>query len=228
MKVMIRRATPDDACAIALLAAEALAARMDADSPRVRKILNEGLTFVATIDEAIVGFASSFFTLDLDGSRRFELDLLAVAPGVRGHGVGGRLVEASLFAARESKPALIRTLVRSNNGSMQRLCRRHGFTLSPGKYQLFVTHPRRAIRRCRNHDAHLIPVETLNYSGIWLEGGLSQEAINDALWTASQSDTSVIGAVIPSDASHAVELLRANAFKKVGEYRWWTINSRSD
>lgn len=228
MKVIIRRATPEDAPAIASIAAAALASRIDADSPRARKILNEGLTFVAQTDEATVGFASSFFTFDQDGLCRFELDLLAVAPGVQGRGVGGRLVEASLFAAEDSEPALIRALVRSENWSMQRLCRRHGFNLLPGQYQLFVTSPRRAVRHGRNHGAHLIPVETLNYSGIWLEGELSQEAIDDALCRSSQSDMSTIGAVIPIDALDVAKLLRLNAFDKVGEYDWWTINPGSD
>ncbi|MCY3978144.1 MAG: N-acetyltransferase [Chloroflexi bacterium] len=227
MKVMIGRATPEDALAIASLAADALATRIDADSPRVRKILNEGLTFVARIDESIVGFASNFFTFDREGRRRFELDLLAVAPGAQRRGIGGRLAEASLAAARDSKPVLIRTLLRSENWSMQRLCRRYGFTRSPGQKQLFVTHPRPAIRSCRKHCAYLIRVETLSYSGIWLEGGLSQAAIDDALWKASRSDTSVIGTVIPSDASPLAKMLRANSFKSVGEYNWWTINPGS-
>lgn len=228
MKVMIRPARAEDASAIASLAADGLRMRIDADSPRVYKFLDAGLTFVATKDEAFVGFASSFFTFDQDGSRRFELDLLAVTPAAQGRGVGGRLIEASLFAARESKSVLTRTLVRSDNGSMQRLCRRHGFTLLPGQYQLFVTVPRPVVRQMRKHQTRLIPVETLNYSGIWLEGELSQEAIEEAHWTASQSDMSTIGAVIPSDAPPAVELLRLNAFEIVGEYGWWTINSRID
>ena len=228
MKVMIGRATPEDAGAIASLAADALATRIDANSPRVRKFLDGGLTFVAKTDEAIVGFASSFLTSDLNGSRRFELDLLAVGPGARGHGVGGRLVEASLSAAKESKPALIRALVRSNNGSMQRLCRRHGFTAPAGKHQLYVSVPRQVVRHKQKHQAQLIPVETLNYRGIWLEGDLSQEAIDDALWMASQSDMSTIGAVIPSDALHVIDLLRLNAFNSVGEYGWWTISPGSD
>lgn len=228
MKVLIRPATPKDACAIASLAADALATRIDAKSARVRQILNEGLTYVAIDEKAILGLASSFFTFDRDKNRRFELDLLAVAPGARGRGVGGRLVEASLFAAGDSKPALIRTLVRSNNMSMQRLCRRHGFAVLPRKYKLFVAVPRPVVRKTQQHQAHLIPVDTLNYSGIWLEGELCQEAIDDALWTASQSDRSVIGAVIPSDAFHVADLLRVNAFSKVGDYDWWTINPGSD
>ena len=227
MKVMIRRATTDDAGVIASLAADALETQIDADSPRVHKILNAGLTFVATHNEAIVGFASGFYTLDRHGSRRYELDLLAVALDARGRGIGGRLVEANLFAAGDSKPQLIRALVRSDNRSMQRLCRRHSFAVLPRKYELFVAVPRSVVRKTQKHQALLIPVETLNYSGIWLEGELSQAAINVALSQAAQSDMSTIGAVIPSDASLAIELLRRNSFENVGEYDWWTINSRS-
>lgn len=228
MKAIIRRATPKDAPAIASLATAALAMRIDADSPRVRKILNAGLTFVATHNGAIVGFAGGFYTFDRNGSSRYELDLLAVAFDARGRGVGGRLVEASLAAARDNRSKLMRALVHSDNRSMQRLCRRHGFAALPRKYQLFVAVPRPVVRRLQTHAAHLIPVETLNYSGIWLEGRLSQEAIDDALWRTSQSDMSTIGAVIPVDALHAAELLRLNAFNLVGQYGWWTINPGSD
>ena len=142
MKVILRDATPEDAGAIASLAADALAMRIDADSPRVRRILNAGLAFVAADENAILGFASGFFTFDQDTNRRFELDLLAVANGIRGRGVGSRLVEASLAAARDHRSKLMRALVRSDNRSMQRLCRRHGFAALPRKYQLFVAVPR--------------------------------------------------------------------------------------
>ena len=227
MNVMIRRATAEDAGAIAMLAAEALAMSIDADASRLRRLLDAGLTYVAILDADIVGFADSFVTCDRHGRRRFELDLLAVAPDAQGSGVGSRLVEASLTAARDSKPQLIRALVRSNNGPMRRLCRRHGFALCEENCALFVAAPRPVMGRHRRHHAHLIAVETLAYAGIWLEGELSQNAIEDAHRNASQRDLSTIGAVVPSDATDALELLRVNAFKKVGEYNWWAISQGS-
>jgi hypothetical protein len=78
------------------------------------------------------------------------------------------------------------------------------------------------------HEAHLIPVETLSYRGIWMEGILSQDAIDDAHWMARQRDASRIGAVISSEEPAVADLLRSNAFVKIGEYDWWTINLRSD
>ena len=228
MNVMIRRATAEDAGAIAMLAAEALATPIDADSSRLRRLLDEGLTYTATLDAEIVGFADSFVTFDRDGRRRFELDLLAVAPHMQGRSIGSRLVEASLAAARERKPALIRALVRSNNRQMRRLCRRHGFAFSGDNCALFVAAPRPVARRQRQHSAQLIAVETLAYAGIWLEGELSQDAIDDAHWTASRSNMSTIGAVVPGDATDALALLRANAFKSVGEFNWWTLSPGSD
>jgi GNAT superfamily N-acetyltransferase len=223
MNVMIRRAIADDAGAIAILAAEALATPIDADSPRLRRLLAEGFTYTATLDEDVVGFADSFVTFDREGRARFELDLLAVAPQMQGGGIGSRLIEASLHAARHYEPALIRALVRSDNQRMRRLCHRHGFSLSEDNCALFITAPRPVNHRQRQHRAQLIAVETLAYDGMWLEGALSQDAIDDAHWIAMRSNMSTIGAVVSGNATDALALLRVNAFIKVGDYNWWTF-----
>lgn len=228
MKAMIRRAKPEDADAIAMLAADALATPIDAESARLRRLLGDGLTFAAALDEALVGFADSFITVDRNGRRRFELDLLAVAPHIRGRGLGGRLVAASLAAASASDSRLIRALVRADNRPMRQLCRRHGFAQAPGNCELFVAAPRPVVWRRWHHNARLIPVETLSYSGIWLEGELNQDAIDNGHWTASQKEMTIIGALIPAGTYAVAELLQANDFECIGEYNWWTINRGSD
>ena len=224
MRSQIRRAIPADAAAISQVAGLAGVAVIDAESPRVSQILDESRTLVATIDGAVVGFADGFITAGPGGVRRFELDLLAVAPAAQGRGVGGRLLQASLALAAEAGARRIRALVRSENGAMRRLCHCHGFTRSPGSFELFIIEPQAVAPKSRRHDARLIAVETLAYAGLWLEGELSQAAINEAHRLASRSDLALIGAVIPGDAAPTGNLLRANGFQRIGAYHWWTIN----
>ena len=228
MSVQLRLAKPQDAGAIARIAQLAEVASIDADSPRVRNHLAGGRTFVATIDGAIVGFVDSFITADPTGGHRFELDLLAVAPAAQGRGVGGSLVAASLAAAVDGGARYIRALVRCENAAMQKLCRRHGFTRHPDYFELYVVNPQPVAPRKRKHDAWVIAVETLSYAGLWLEGELSQAAIDDAHWQASQGELSLIGAVIPSAALDVAALLEANSFRHVGQYHWWMIKLRND
>lgn len=228
MSVQIRLAYPEDAGAIGRIAAEAGVASIDAASPRVRRILAEGRTFVATNEAEIIGFIGCFFTPHPTGGRRFELDLLAVAPEAQRRGAGDRLVAASIALVTDEAARQIRALVRCDNAPMQKLCRRHGFARSPNTFELYVVHPQPVASRSHVHNAHLIPVKTLSYAGLWLEGELSREAVADAHHQASQSDASVIGAVIPSNALETETLLHANGFQRIGAYHWWTINLKSD
>ena len=224
MSIQIRLATPEDAGAIARIAADAGVASIDAEAPRVRRVLAQNQTHVATINAVVIGFIGCFFTPNSSGGWRFELDLLAVARGAQGRGAGGELMAASMIMAAKKGARTIRALVRCENGAMQRLCRRHGFTRCPDVFELHVVDPLAVIPPSRQHAARLIPVETLSYAGLWLEGELSQEAIDDAHRLASQGDASVIGAVIPHYALETGELLQSNGFRRIGAYHWWTFN----
>ena len=228
MRVQIRRAKPEDARAIRRVAASADLASIDPNSARVRKLLGESLTLVATSPGGVSGFVAGFYTQDAIGGCRFELDLLAVAPGAQGHGIGSRLATAIVAAAMEGGAQLIRALVRCDNRAMQRLCRRKGFAPSVDAFDLYVGEPQPPKAGSLKHDARLLKVDTLGYAGIWLEGKVSREAIDDARRLASKSDVSLIGAVIPSRARAACALLERNAFRKVGQYHWWVINRQND
>lgn len=228
MSVLIRIANPADARAIGRIAADSGVASIDADARRVRRVLAESQAFVATIDAAVIGFAGCLFTAHPAGGRRFELDLLAVAPEAQSRGAGGKLVAASIAYARDERARQMRALVRRENAAMQRLCLRHGFARSSEAFELHVVNPQPVARRSRLHNARVIPVETLSYAGIWLEGELSREAIADAHHLASQIEATVIGAVIPSKALETGKLLQASGFQKLGAYHWWTINLKSD
>ena len=227
MSVQIRLASPEDAGAIARIAADAKVAAIQAESPRARKILGESRTLVAINRGEVIGFVDGFFTRDENGRRRYELDLLAVAREAQGLGIGTMLAAECLAAAEDGGARLCRTLVRRENAAMRKLCQRLGFHCSRDSFALFVAEKQTPIGLTPQDDAHLQSVDTLGYAGVWLEGRVSQEAIEAAHRLASQCDAAVIGAVIPSKAKAAATLLRAKSFRKVGCYHWWTINLRS-
>jgi len=226
--VQIRRSIPEDAYAIARIAEATDVASIDAASPRVRKILDGKRTAVATVCGAICGFVDGFLTADQNGARRFELDLLAVSPAAQGRGIGGKLVAASLAAGEDGGARLCRALARRENAAMRKLCQRHGFHRSADRHALYVKDAQPVAALPRQHSSHLLRVDTLGYAGIWIEGNLSQVAVDAAARLASIGGASLIGAVIPGADVESAALLAANSFRNVGQYQWWTINLRND
>lgn len=227
MSAQIRLASPADAGEIARIAADAKVAAIEARSPRVRKILGESRTYVAINRGDVIGFVDGFFTSAASGRRRYELDLLAVTREAQGLGIGTRLAAECLAAAVEGGAHHARALVRVENAAMRKLCQRLGLHCSRAIFELYVGDRQTPKGLASQHRAHLLSVDTLGYAGIWLEDRLSQEAIEAAHRLASRSNASVIGAVIPSKATAAATLLKANSFRKAGCYHWWTINLRS-
>ncbi len=225
MKTSIAVATTAQAFAIANVAAEALSAHIDAGSPRARRILAACGAFAAIADNQVVGFVSNFITRDARGGRRLELDLLGVSPAWQGRGIGARLVGRSLQLARESEATTVRALVRCDNVAMQRICSRQGFERSVQASQLWISQARKPAAKARGMTAaRIIAVETLTYSGYWLEGELSQGAIDDARrLLRAHPERSLIGAVVPESDRIRIDLLRANSFAPMGDFHWWTL-----
>ena len=225
MRLQIAQATFDHAPEIARVAAEALNAEVAVKSAHVRRALNAGNTYVALADGRVAGFVSNFTTCDGHGRSRFELDLLGVSPGWQGRGIGARLVERSLRAARQADAKTIRALVRRDNSPMQRISARCGLQRSAGAFQLWVSSAAQpAGNSARDHAARIIAVDTLTYSGYWLEGALSQSAVDAARrLLRAQPDRRVIGAVVSEIDRRAIDLLRANAFDRRGDFHWWSL-----
>ncbi|MFZ1722506.1 MAG: GNAT family N-acetyltransferase, partial [Dokdonella sp.] len=72
------------------------------------------------------------------GSARARLYSLAVAAALRGHGIGGVLLDACENDARERGCTHLRLEVRSDNAAAQRLYQRRGyrkFASRPGFYE---------------------------------------------------------------------------------------------
>jgi len=119
-------------------------------------------------------------------------------------------------------------LVRRDNSAMRKLCQLHGFQRAADSHALYLRDAQPAAAWPRQHASHLLPVDTLGYAGIWIEGHLSQAAVDAAARLASIGGASLVGAVIPGVDVESAALLAANSFRIVGQYHWWTINLRND
>ncbi len=223
MTLKIRRATPSDWAAIACIAVQAFDERLVSDW----RSLGTGLVLVAELADKVAGFVGSFLTRSASGERRFELDLLAVDISARGRGAATALISRSMSQAPLHEADMIRGLVRHDNHAMQRILQRAGLVRSDSLFRLFVESVQATSARAGgNHAAHLVPVDTLTYRGIWLEGDLCAEAINCARQMAVAESRTRIGAVIPAENKETAALLRESGFSLVGDYHWWTVNLR--
>ncbi len=228
MSVRVRRAIPADAAAIAAIAEESFGEAFDRD--RIRRLLQLGrnYTLLALDAQGSLAFADNFITVSETGERRLELDLLAVEAKARGMGIGRRLIAESILLARALDATLLRALVKSENQVMRRLCGSCGFALSQESYGLHVASPKPGSNVSVDvKGSHLVSVETLAYSGIWIEGALTEDAIGLALSVASARQMATVGALVAHGDRAAAKLLADNGFTLLGVYDWWTIGLKN-
>ncbi len=220
MTLTIRPAAQEDFAAIAQIIADIFDERIEPGT----KHLQSNLVLVAELNGAVVGFAANFLTRSAEGESRFELDLLAVDPAARGRGVGFALVARCIQAASKRDADSLRTLVRADNLAMSRICARAGLLRSAHHYELYIADAEPMIAPARAaHAAHLLAVDTLTYRGIWLEGRLSQAAIEQAHQRAQAENRSRIGALVPAVDEQVAALLTSNGFVAVGKFFWWSL-----
>lgn len=220
MMPTIRQAAQADLAAIAQIIADTFDERIEPQASH----LHNNLVLVAELDGAVVGFAANFLTRSAVGESRFELDLLAVDPAARGRGVGFALVARCIQAASECGADSLRALVRTDNLAMSRICARGELLRSACPYELYIADAKPVnAPATAAHAAHLVPVDTLTYRGIWLEGDLIQSAVNLAHHRAQGEQRSRIGALISAADEHVAALLTKNGFVSVGQFFWWSL-----
>ena len=225
MRHSLRPAKSKDAAAIAAVIRERLDETVAAD--HITRCLSDGFRFTLVAESAgsVVGFVDNFVTVSATGERRMELDLLAVTPSARGQGLGKLLVAASINLARAHGISLIRALVKADNAAMQAVCQSLEMRQSP-PVLLYARAPGECPADASafdGHVAHLVPVRTLTYEGIWIEGALSRTAVAAALSMAHDAAWRTVGAVIPDDDLAARDMLEGKGFRAVGSYHWFTL-----
>ncbi|MBN2471674.1 MAG: GNAT family N-acetyltransferase [Anaerolineae bacterium] len=220
--INIRQATPGDAPGIAALQALCWPDQ-PADPARVAGTLAEPdhATTVIVQDGLLAGFVDSFVTLGAQGARRWEIDLLAVHPDCRGQGMGRILIGANFGAGRRFAPQHARALIRLDNIASQRVFASAGFARAPETCRLVIATygPDRAL--IPPEGAHLIPVQTLTYRGIWVEGTLASGAFAAAQDVRARYGWEVAGCVVPLAEAAALEAAQDAGYAPAGEYAWW-------
>lgn len=179
--------------------------------------------WIATSDAGFAGFCAGFMTSSHAGTPRWEVDLLAVTPESRGQGIGRNLVARSVESGRERGAALCRGLIAVDNGTSARCFEVNGFRADaicnlwigpPAAHQLPSSpYPDRV---------HLIPVETLTYRGIWVEGRYDTQALAAAQQMALSEGRNTVGAVIPDGMGHDGSHLQ---FAHIDTYKWWILRA---
>lgn len=179
--------------------------------------------WVVTNATGLAGFCSGFMTHAADETPRWEVDLLAVASEVRGQGLGRSLVARSVQSGRQRGAALQRALIAVDNAASARCFEVNGFQEAatcdlwvgaPAVHEMPIPHP-------PLYGAHLLPVETLTYRGVWVEGRYDAAAFEAAQQVALSEGRNTVGAVIPEGTAHDAARLQ---FAHINRYRWWILS----
>lgn len=217
--IQFRQATPKDAKQIAGVKM----ATWPEGQAEIKHIKNamgvlEAAVMVAEAEGRIVGYMACFSTTSSDQQARWEMDELAVHPEFRGQKIAAGMVEQATQIRREKGLRFARALIEINNTASQRTFAHCGYETDGTVYELHICAPFVKQRIAMPLSAHLVPVHTVSYRGLWLEGELSQEAF---IAGCNLSDCNVLGALIPADTSHLIEAAAEADFVLVNPYQWW-------
>lgn len=222
----IRYAEASDAAAIADLKQAAWPDEPPPDPAYYAHVIQKPghATQLAAVGDRALGFIDGFLTLAADGTRRWEVDLLAVHPAARQRGLGRSLVAACTTAGLAMGAAYARALIHVENTASQRTFARCGYRQEDRHCRLFVMSDGTDDGSPAPPDAHLIPVTTLNYRGLWVEGNRSAAALGAARAIRARHGWDVVGTVIPLANADALSAAAAVGYATVGDYAWWRFD----
>lgn len=179
--------------------------------------------FVAEGEGSLVGFVDGFTTLSATGIPRWEVDLLAVQPAWRGLHLGQRLVQASQREGHSRGAALVRALIEVENLASQISFARCGFRREEAVLGLYVAAGEPSTQRQFPPPAgHLIPVNTINYEGLWLEEDFSGPSLAAARAASARGHLDLAGALVEQTTPEVQRALQQAGFSCRGRYQWWT------
>ncbi len=218
----IRLAEAGDEIAIAsILTASWSNETFDPDRVQAIMIGSDHSTLIAVWDGTVVGFIDAFTTQSRSAITRWELDLMAVDLEWRKRGIGRRLVEASIASGTMKNARAARGLVGTDNLASQRNLESCGFTCHDETQVLYVrgggfSSP--AMQATVPH-LHTIRVNTMRYSGIWLEGEADRDDIESVLCLAKADE--IVGMLVPVADTAQREVLKLAGFDEQGLFQWW-------
>jgi len=223
MTLEIQRATPAHAPQIANVK-KLVWEDESADDSHIAKVIAEPdhVTHIALIEGQVVGFVDGFLTLSADGFRRWEVDLLAVLPEYRGKGIATQLVARNTQVGYNEMDAdHARGLVAVGNIGSEKAFARASFTVENALYALYVSDAAANTALPKPIHIYLLPVNTINYRGVWLEGVLDVPAFRAAQAVRTHYGWDTAGAVIPTKETNLISAAEEAGYTLIGNYRWW-------
>ena len=170
----IRLACPDDAHAVHLILQKTWGESLLFDVFINHVSSPEHQVFVAVEVGEVVGFLSAF--LVSSATPRWEIDLIIVHPKSQGKGIGTSLIEEALSYGSNLGARSAKASIRVDNYASQRAFSKVGFTTDAQVRNLRLWDP----LACESaadvpETVHLIPVNTLFYRGLWIEGFIESQ-----------------------------------------------------
>ncbi len=224
--VEIRLATLDDAAGIANVQ-RVVWPDQHSDAAHVADVLREPyhITYVAVRHDFIVGYVDSFLTMTHDNIRRWEVDELAVHINHQRQRIGLSLMKAATQAGRQMDAVFARALIQVDNVASQQTVARCDYQCTSETYGLYVCHePLVGERKPPSSDLHLIPVNTLSYRGVWLEGEIESQSFRIARMMCAQNAWQKAGVLLSNDAHEKRGAAVQAGFEYVCEYHWWNLD----
>ena len=188
----------------------------------------EHQVFVAVESGEIVGFLSAF--LVPSPIPRWEIDLIIVRSTSRGKGIGTSLIEEALTYGSHLGVPWTKASICVDNYASQRIFSKTGFTRDAQMGNIFVWDPL-ACKSATNvpETVHFIPVDTLTYRGLWIEGfsaaQLSSKEQHNVIRAARNSifyeDRISTGVFIPDSLKQTIAPDLLTSAIDLGQYYRW-------
>ena len=224
----IRLARPDDAQVIHLILQETWEESLLFDVFTDHISSPEHQVFVAMDSGEVAGFLSAF--LVPIPVFRWEIDLILVRPTSQGKGIGTSLIEKALTYGSHLGVPCAAASIRIDNYASQRAFSKAGFVTEAQVRSLFLWDPL-ACESATNvpKTVHFIPVDTLTYRGLWIEGfiepRLSAKAQHNVVRAARNSifheDRLNTGLFIPDSFKHTLAPDLLTSATDFGQYHRW-------
>jgi N-acetylglutamate synthase-like GNAT family acetyltransferase len=224
----IRLANTDDVPGIAALMKNVFDEDINQDYCRELLAGGDYIVRVAAANDDILGLVAGFLTGATGLVRRWEVELLAVHSDHQGKGLGTQLVEAAWTDAESNQVKFARGLTQISNEAAKKCFERAGFTSSGDTLNMVQWKPANFQESSAAYGmVTLLPVETLTYRGVWVEGldiplGNDSDrasAVRAARAMALRENRHFASAVIPASKLLSTEVMGDGTI--IGQYQWW-------
>ena len=224
----IRVANPSDAEAIHQILQETWGESLLFDVFTDHIASPEHQVFVAVEIGEIAGFLSAF--LVPIPVPRWEIDLIIVRSTSRGKGVGTSLIAEALTYGSHLGVQGAKASIRIDNYASQRAFSKTGFRTDAHVRSLLLWKPLACKSVTTVPEAiHFIPVDTLTYCGLWIEGFIESQlplkeqhnVIRAARNSVYHEDRLNTGLFMPDSFKHTLAPDLLTSATDFGQYHWW-------